>query len=647
MLRKLYILSCLLFLAGNTIAQNNPKPQESRRGSRILDDSTKQIYSAETSRFMYEKNLLDNQKVSFPADTSIDNFHEYSVVHKSHNKLVDLGNIGSATRPLFYELPATLGARLGVDVYQVYAPVIDSIKYYDTHSPYSRVYYVQGGRNQQVIKMEFNRNVNPRWNLGAEALNFSTERPFGFPAGISPGSFDTRVRATVHWSAVFRTRYYNKDSTYQLLAHYAHLNHFARELGGIKVIQNDDGSAKNVQTDLFNYRKELAQLENAIARDFRNTWHLYHQYKLAQGFQIFHSFTREKRNNNFNDYTLASVVDTAFYKPFTGNLQIIQTQGDTLSHNIIFTLYENIAGIKGRFNRFDYRLFARNRTYNARYEYADLQQKGSENFLGIALDYQFSNRADLHAEAEYMLFKDYRIEGTYFNRFFKIQYQRYNYSPSLVERQTINFPFAWQNDFKNISADILSGALIYENKKVYFSPFTKITNLTNYVYFNKNAVPEQAGDLVQLLQIGLNFKFKLGKFITENEGIFSTVTGADVLRIPTIFANTRFYYENIVLKANQIQLGFQVHYKSSYYANYYMPVTGQFYLQDTQGSNNFQIKAYPVIDLFGSIKIKNVRLFGRFSNAGQGFPANGYFTTPYYTALPRTFGFGATWMFFD
>ena len=659
MLKNSFILLCACLMCMQAVAQNDKKP---RRGSRILDDTTKLIYNAKTTRYLYEKNLLENRKISFPADTSLDNFHEYNFVSRSGYKIVDLGNIGSATRPLFYQLPSTLGTRLGMDVFEAYAPNPDSIKYYDTRSPFSRLYYVQGGKNQQIIRMEFVRNVNPRWNVGAEALNFSTERPYGFLNGQSQGSFANR--ASIHWSAIFKTRYFNKDSTYQVAGYFSHLNHFVREQGGLKPQFTNNVNTDNVNQDnLLKYKEGLAQLEGANARDFRNTWHVYQQYKLAQGFQVFHSLTREKRNNNFTDYVLRTNADSTFYKYplttekalFTGILIPGATTvlGDTLSHNIISTLFENKIGIKGKFNRFDYRIFARNRTFTARYEYADLTQKSSENFLGIALDYQFSNRADLHAEAEYLLFKDYRLEGTYVNRFFRLQFQHYYYSPSLLQRQTKilrpfqNFLFSWDNDFTPTTADVLTGSIFYQTPNAFVSPFAKVTNLSSYIYFDSNATPQQASGLIQLLQIGLQLKSRIGRFATDGEVIFSTVTGADVLRVPSLSGNVKLYYENTILKANQVQLGVQVQYKSSYYGNFYMPITGQFYLQDKGNSNAFELMAYPAVDLFASIRIKSVRLFGKFTQANQGFPANGYFTTPYYAAIPRTFGLGVTWLFFD
>ena len=55
----------------------------------------------------------------------------------------------------------------------------------------------------------------------------------------------------------------------------------------------------------------------------------------------------------------------------------------------------------------------------------------------------------------------------------------------------------------------------------------------------------------------------------------------------------------------------------------------------------------PIADVFLTADIRTVSLFLKMAYINQGLDGNGYFTTPYYTGLPRRFQFGLRWQFFD
>jgi len=93
-------------------------------------------------------------------------------------------------------------------------------------------------------------------------------------------------------------------------------------------------------------------------------------------------------------------------------------------------------------------------------------------------------------------------------------------------------------------------------------------------------------------------------------------------------------------------LGLAARYRSSYYADAYMPVTQQFHRQNTSPTDG-----RVVTDGFAIIRIKRVRLFFQMSYLNMGgkyklFP-EGYYITPTYLGQGRAFSFGITWPLFD
>ncbi len=660
MYNRLLIIIIFLFIVSHQVFAQ--KTKANRRGSSIIDDTTKQIYGAGTSRFISEDDVILNRKSSYPTDTTLDNIHRFTFVERSNFKLMDLGTMGTALKPVFYTPPSTIGTRFGIDVFDPFNYSPDKVKYYDTKSPLAKLYYIQGGRGQGMLEVVLSRNVNPRWNLSFSFRRLTADKRYGTFNAYS-GSQSILNKNVTEWALVAATRYFSKDSSYQILAHYSHLNHFVNEQGGLRGITHNsslDSIFKNLKT--FS-----AKLESASSRDYRNNWHVYHQYVIAAGFQLFHVFEKEHRSYNFSEGH--SRTDTAFYNTY---LPLNTLLADTISNEVIFNRYENKVGIKGKFQDFDYILYGKNRIYTYRNDLFGLKQTGINNFVGITLDYQFSNRANLHAEGEYMLFKDYRIEATYVNKFLTLKYQRFVYSPTLVQQQFPAHQFKYNdriyiknfqppsitslspvipslrygssnNDFNVSFSDNLYGGINYKLNKILLNPFAEVHNLKNQIIYNKKAIPEQINKSSQLLMLGFHFSFPIGKFIFDNETIVSTLTGEDVLRVPNLFSTGKLYYQNILFKgATELQIGLDVNFKSAYYSNDYMPISAQYFLQD-----NFKTNGFPVVDLFANARLKNVRLFAKLSQINQGFPAGGYYTAPYYPGLQRTFSFGATWAFYD
>lgn len=155
--------------------QNQRKePKEDAGGRRkLIDDSTKMVFGPKTSLFFLEKDIKRNIDRKVEADTLLDNFHYYEPVAKSGWMYQDLGNIGSAAKPIYYEVPRMIGFTSGFHAYDLYYMSPDSMRYYDTKSPYTQMNAFFGGGNRNMLDLVFARNINPRWNMG---FNLNTIR---------------------------------------------------------------------------------------------------------------------------------------------------------------------------------------------------------------------------------------------------------------------------------------------------------------------------------------------------------------------------------------------------------------------------------------------------------------------------------------
>ncbi len=627
--------------------------------AQILDDSTKQVYGPTTTRFLFEKDLLSDREAYHFVDTTIDRFHNYDFLSRNNYRYVDLGNLGTATRPVFYAPPAEIGVYSGFNAYNPYFYYPDDVRYYDTKSPYSSLYYVQGGLLQQLLKVDFSRNITPRWNAGFNYLRPTSPMQFAYENR-------EQDRAVDGHSFVFFTRYESPDSAYHVLAHLSHLNHTSNDLGGL--LPGDgavDSSGLNYDVLLEDFRTDAdAQIpRTARSIDLRLNYHLYHQYKFAQGFQVYHVFDRQVQQYRFVD-TDPRNADTQrdLGRPFYPNYYL----NDTITNERTrFAVLENKVGLKGILSGWNYRVYARRRDWvgtfqadsstatsrNPKPRARDRRQAG-ETFLGLWTQYQFNPKFRLRAEGELMLFRDYRLNGTIETPWFTGGYNSVVYSPTLIQQRSLGNHTNWDysdrdnGGFRNTRADQLFGTIILKSGTLTFMPSLTITNLDNYIFFDEQSTPQQVTTPIQLVYAGASLDYRWKVLRTQHEAIYTLRSGpsADVIRIPAFFVTSRLFAEGpLFKKALYMQLGVEMHYKSNYKGDAYMPAIGQFHLQ-----HEFVLRAYPLFEVFANARINRVRLFAKFAHVNQGLVyGNGYFISPYFPGQSRTLAFGANWLLFD
>ena len=201
--------------------------------------------------------------------------------------------------------------------------------------------------------------------------------------------------------------------------------------------------------------------------------------------------------------------------------------------------------------------------------------------------------------------------------------------------------FQWDNNFDG--SQIIKGEAFLTSPKRRFDASVTLGMLTNYIYWNEQALPAQHNQVMYIVTGTLNKSFTSGGFNSVNQILIQYTTANDVLRLPLAALKTSNYWENAWF--NQVlftQLGFDLFITSPYIGNAYMPATGVFYLQNDQ-----TIGGYPFLDLFLAVRLKRARLFASYNNVLSGLVNNNYFTLSNYPAKPRYLGIGLGWTFYD
>ncbi len=601
--------------------------EEETEGRRtLLDDSTRMVYGPTTSLYFYEKDIKRNSLVLYPQDTSLVNFHNYDPVAKSGWKYQDLANIGSAAQPVFFELPTMIGTRSGFDVYDLYFKAPEDNKYFDTKSPFTEMSAFFGGGNRNMLDLAFARNINSRWNVG---FNFNTIRS---RKTLNPTARDDNMVESTAYSV--HTNYRSENGKYWFMGTFSRMRHIVNEIGGIIPPEIDSTSL------YFTYEDAKVWLSHTQARDLRQEYHFYHEYKVKDGLQIYHVF-----DNKDQEMTLEADLTTSDSSYF--NSERLNMQQDTTRNFNDFSEWRNEFGLKGTFGGFYYNAFVRSRNGRMKNQFFDDSDQFNEVFIGGELIGKISEKWSLSADGEYLLPGAFRIHGKLVSPILELDYTKALYKPTSMQRIYRGNHYAWTNDFDNTGVDQLRAKLIINFDKIRIRPNLTLNRINNYIYFDENREAAQNSSEAFMLQPGLIANFQIGrKFRWENELIFTEITGdgADAFRIPSFYANSRFYFDSPLFDDNvYVQLGIDVRYHSDYFADAYNVSTQQFFLQ-----NDFNVYAYPVADLFLDFRINRTRVLVKYNHLNSGFMAqDGYFVTPDYTGYKSFIDLGITWYLFD
>src|SRR5690606_20119515 len=251
------------------------------------------------------------------------------------------------------------------------------------------------------------------------------------------------------------------------------------------------------------------------------------------------------------------------------------------------------------------------------------------------------------AEGEYLIPEGYRLSGLFVSPFLEVSYTKASYRPTMAQERYRGNHYRWDNDFSNIGVDQIKGEIKADFKSFSLRPSLTINRINNHVYYNDSVMPQQANGEALMVILGFKSHVQMGrKFHWQSEGYYTLITGtaADVFRIPELFVNSRIFFDGPLFnEAIFVQIGLEGRYRSDYYADAYMPATQQFYLQD-----EFNVFAYPVVDVFFNFRIKRTRVLFRYNHANSYVMRQpGYFTTPHYTGLNSMLDVGINWSFFD
>ena len=528
----------------------------------------------------------------------------------------------------------------------------NQIRYYSVATPVTELYFKTTVKKGQSVDAFITLNTS-------ENLNFS----IAYKGLRSEGEYLNQLSSTGNFR--FTTNYYTKNKRYFAKAHYTFQDILNEENGGITTIENFESEDPN-----YNNRQRFEVYFND-AKSFLKGKRVFldHNFRInsrkgADNFYLTHQFNYENKFFEYNQETVPSTVGSEtvyrFGDSFLNSGINDQTRYNKLYNKVGLT-YENTT--LGTFQFFidDFRsnyyynqiLFFDDRTIpnsfsqqinsaGGQYEYRRNKWNGKFLYSRSVTAQSLSN---LDAKLQYELNDEIQLVFQYQNMN-KLPNNNYNlHQSSFVQ-------YNWSNDFKNEKINTIKATAI--------SPWVdaelQLSVLNDHLYFTDASTAQQKTDRTQIvapaqyngtinyLSLKISRELKFGNFALDNTILYQKTEQQDaVLNVPEIVTRNTIYYSNYLFKnALFLQTGISLNYFSSYYANEYNPVIGEFFVQ-----NEKQIGNHPNLDFFINAKIQRTRIYFKAEHFNSSLMGNDFYASPNNPSRDFTIRFGLIWNFFN
>ena len=286
----------------------------------------------------------------------------------------------------------------------------------------------------------------------------------------------------------------------------------------------------------------------------------------------------------------------------------------------------------------------KNEIWNSLYTYAGVEGNlpggiswdGSGNY--VFLGKEFSDM-DIAANAKLVMhpFRRARNSPLTVSAHFKTSLDE----PEFYVQHMYSNHYRWDNDFKKISTTRISGVIDIPRWNVRAEAGYAL--LANNIFYDTLGIVRQNSVPMSVLSASLEKNFKVGAFHFDNRGLFQLSSNSEVMPLPTLAINARWYAQLEIEKGvMQMQIGADAFWNTKWYSPAWNPALGVFHNQVEEKYNNG-----PYIDAFVNIQWKRACIFVKYLNATQTlFDKHDYFSAHHYIQSQSAVKFGIYWPFY-
>lgn len=597
---------------------------------------------------------FNNPTVVNPDTTYNDYFHELPYL-KEDAGAVYLGVAGSAMLPYNYFKREELDIFPFASPYLPYSYSVETMPFYNAKTPYTELGYwgtlfANKQKEETNIRFLHTQNFTPAFNF-----NILYKR-YGGNGMLENESTDNRTFAITG-------NYLGKR--YIAQAGYIFNRVKRDENGGISDLSM-------VLDTIVDLRTVPVRLNDASSKYKKNTIFLTHSYGIP---------IRFKKNDTtaVGEGTMAYIGHTGEFSTYTRSYDDNIAMTDTVArefYNNKFFINPTATSDSVRVMNLENRLFIKLQPWAREaivsgleggvgyqhlsyYKFSpEMLMSGNRNVKENNLYLYFGARGSVKQYFQWEGFGKYYLAGYNRNDFSiggKIKVSFYPISQGIhitgkidVSQQRPAFfynnyysnHYVWENDFDKTTNTSVQGKMTIPTYGM--EAFFGYSLLNNNIYLDTLGNAVQNTESMSVMTAWLRKDFRLWKFHMENKILFQLSSKQEVVPLPKLALNLRYYLEfNLVKNVLSAQIGADATFNTDYYGQAYSPASGLFYNQRDE-----KIGGTPYIDVFVNLQWKRASIFVKWVNAGQDWPDSDYFSANRYVRPQTALKFGIFWPFY-
>lgn len=217
-----------------------------------------------------------------------------------------------------------------------------------------------------------------------------------------------------------------------------------------------------------------------------------------------------------------------------------------------------------------------------------------------------------------------------------------NETPDFYLQRYRSNHYQWDNDFSKTYRFYVGGEVAYPTKWIKPKLNVSFENITRYIYFAEDGMPQQVDGSIQVLAADLQLNITTPWVNLDNSVVYQHSSSA-ALPLPALTLYNNLYYHGTWVKALDVQMGVDMRFFTKYYAPILNPALGQFCVQNAE-----QVGNYPVMNVYANFYVKHIRLklFAQYQHFNASFMNKQYFGMPNYPMAPDMFRAGLSWHFY-
>ena len=577
--------------------------------------------------------------------------YKFNYLRKDRYGLLPFANTGQTYNTLIYDFDqqGTTPGSVAQARHFNYMEVED-IKYFHLPTPVTDLYYRSVFQQGQQLDAFFSMNTSERLNF---SIGYKGVRSLGqyLNSLVSTGNFRTAIsyrtkndkyHIRAHWVAQDLLNEENGGLTQQALSQFlSEDNEFAeREQLGVNL--NDTENILDGTRVYLNHHFDLLHRKDSL-----------HNYSLRVG----HIFNSENKFYQLTQNTSSDLFGDSFNQ---GSFRDRTDQEEV--YNELFLTYED-----EKLGQLTFQANALSYDYGYKTTIiVDQDQDGVNEVIpdqlqgtNLSIGGGYSNKiGNLAIDGDVRVnvagaFDGFNVHG---NIAYDIKGQGHlkasilsnsrpaNYNHLLSQSNYVNYIWHNEPNYDNVKTNTLQGTF---TSKKWANIDVSASTINDYAYFGLTTdslvTSLQSQEAVNHLKITANKEFKYRKYALDATVTLQDVSGAEgVLNVPDVVTRGSLYFsDRLFKKALLLQTGVTFNYFTKYHLNGYDPVLAEFFVQNTQ-----ELGAFPLIDVFVNMKVRQTRIFVKAEHINSGFTGNDFFSAPGYPYRDFNVRFGLVWNFF-